>query len=229
MAMPEYTVLLGSQADKDLARETLRVTKEVRILLGQHVLYKRLTRNKEFGESCDASVAKEGVAIVVGAVLRTIVTSAAAIFDKDGRTSNIPKLAKQATSTDRVEFLRKLHSANGGFSGFQDSYDRLVNYRRRARSGKLQEAIARLEHVRSTTVAHFDANPRDAPGGKRAIGRDVDYVVAAGMVIAGEANKFILAREVDYPALRKLLRSDAEGFCSTLMAGFAASLPRAKA
>jgi hypothetical protein len=75
-------------------------------------------------------------------------------------------------------------------------------------------------HVRNTMVAHFDADPAAAPGGRRAVVGDVRNAVAAATIIVGEANVLILGRAVAFPPLRELLREEAGGLKSTLMRGF---------
>lgn len=227
MVVPIYTRLNGSDDDQALAIEALRLTRELRVLLGQYVMYEKLTSDREFGESCDRSEAKNGLAVLIGALLRTIIISAAAIFDEDPKTSNIKKIIVRSMNKLRIDFLYRMHISNGDAEVFEVSRNRLIKYRRRLNKGKLHEAIARLVHVRSTMVAHFDANPSDFPRGKRALVGDVRYVVAAATIIVGEANVLILGRAVAFPPLLELLREETGGFKAALMAGFqAAALDR---
>jgi hypothetical protein len=79
---------------------------------------------------------------------------------------------------------------------------------------KLREAITALTGARNTDIAHFDPQPNIT--GRRAIIRDLDHVISAASIIVGEANVFVLARRVDGPELRKMLRKDAKGFIATL-------------
>ncbi len=96
MAVPTYMLLNGSERDQELAREILRLTRELRVVLGQFAMYRSLTSDREFGEACDNSSAVDVLRVLVGALLRTIVVSITAIFDTDPQTSNIKKIIKQA-------------------------------------------------------------------------------------------------------------------------------------
>lgn len=220
MAVPIYTRLNGSDDDQALAVEALRLTRELRVLLGQYVMYEKLTRDREFGKACDRSVARNGLAILIGALLRTIVISTAAIFDADQKTSNIRKIILRSINKPNLDFLGRMHASRGYADVFEKSRDRLIKYRRRLNKGKLHEAIVRLMHVRNTMVAHFDANPSEFPRGQRALVGDVRYVVAAAAIIVSEANVLILGRAVAFPPLRDVLREDTRGFKAALMAGF---------
>lgn len=220
MAVPIYTRLNGSNEEQALAVEALRLTRELRVLLGQYVMYEKLTRDREFGEACDRSAARNGLAILIGALLRTIVISTAAIFDRDQKTTNIKKIILRSMNKPSMDFLGRMHASEGNTNIFEESRERLTKYRRRLNKGKLQEAIARLIHVRNTMVAHFDASPSEFPRGQRALVGDVRYVVAAATIIVSEANVLILARAVAFPPLREVLREDTRGFKAALMAGF---------
>jgi hypothetical protein len=98
------------------------------------------------------------------------------------------------------------------------SQDRLVKYGRMLRSGDLRDAIQAMIGVRNTFVAHFDMQPN--PRHRKALIRDLDHVISAASVVIGEANVYVLGREIDTEELRKILRKDAEGFVGTLKRGF---------
>nr|AGO88457.1 protein of unassigned function [Methylobacterium oryzae CBMB20] len=225
MAVPTYMLLNGSERDQELAREILRLTRELRVVLGQFAMYRSLTSDREFGEACDNSSAVDVLRVLVGALLRTIVVSITAIFDTDPQTSNIKKIIKQAIDKRGLEFLGKMHASKGNTPAFERSLGRLTDYRRRLNKGELHQTIARLMHVRNTVVAHFDANPMAAPGGRRAVVSDVRNAVAAATIIVGEANVLILGRAVAFPPLRELLREEAGGLKSTLMRGLHSEAP----
>ena len=223
MEMPEFTARNGFDKDKALAREMLRISRETRVLLGQFFMYTALTRSKNFGDACDASIGRDGVHIVIGSLMRTLVVSSAALFDQDPATSNIPKVVKGALQPHQLVHLRRYHSEVGDPKRAELSHQRLIAYRRKIRSGRLREAIEGLIYVRKTSIAHFDANPVPPPNGRKTIIRDFDLVMASAAVIVGEANYFVLGREVDYAGLRKLLRQQADGLCSSLLAGWSSS------
>src|SRR5216684_6202169 len=156
MNVPPFTDQLGSDADKALASEVLRLTREARVLLGQFFLYTAMSRSREFADACNASDAREGAAIAVGSLLRSMVVSTAALFDEDRRTSNIPKVLRAALSPERSAFLQKFHAHHEVEHEAQISSQRLVKYGRSIRRGKLRDAISALSGVRNTFVAHFD-------------------------------------------------------------------------
>jgi len=220
MVVPPFIDQHGENEDKLLASELLRVTKETRVLLGQFFLYIAMTRSKGFAEACNASDAKEGAAIVVGSIMRTMVVTVAALFDENPRTSNIPKILRTALSPSRSEFIRGFHEHYGVEAESQKSRERLVKYGRAIRTGKLKAAIRRLINVRNTFVAHIDFEPVALGEGERAIVRDFDHVISAASIIVGEANVFVLGRKVDIAALRKILRREAGGLVSALVCGF---------
>jgi hypothetical protein len=220
MAVPPFIDQHGANEDKELANGLLRVTRETRVLLGQFFLYVAMTRSKEFANACNASDAKEGAAIVVGSLMRTMVVTIAALFDEDGRTSNVPKTLRTALSPARTEFLRKFHEHYGVEAESQKSRERLVRYGRSIRSGALKAAIRRVVNVRNTFVAHIDFSPPALGEGERAIVRDFDHVISAAAIIVGETNVFVLGRRIDVAGLRKILREEAGGLVSTLKRGF---------
>jgi hypothetical protein len=105
MTVPPFIDQHGSMEDRRVAVETLRISREIRVLLGQFFLYVAMTRSREFTDACKVSNAKEGVAIVVGSLMRTMVVAVAALFDDDPRTSNIPKILRNALSPERSSFI----------------------------------------------------------------------------------------------------------------------------
>jgi hypothetical protein len=127
MAVPAYTLLNGSERDKELAREILRLTRELRVVLGQFAMYRSLTSDREFGEACDRSSATNGLRVLIGALLRTIVISITAIFDVDPQTSNIKKITKQTIDKRGLEFLDKMHASKGNTPAFERSRDLLTD------------------------------------------------------------------------------------------------------
>jgi hypothetical protein len=82
MLMPPFTDQFGTSEDKTLASELLRLTREIRVLLGQFFLYVAMSRSKEFGKACNTSEAREGRGIVLGSLLRSMIVSSAALFDE---------------------------------------------------------------------------------------------------------------------------------------------------
>jgi hypothetical protein len=218
MLMPEFTEKFGTNDDKTLARELLLISRETRVLLGQFFLYTAMSRSKEFADACNASTAKEGAGIVVATLLRSMVVSTSALFDEDHRASSLRKVLNMALRKERSAFIQSLHADGGTEDVAATSAQRLVKYSRAIRKGKLREAIRALTGTRNTDIAHFDPQP-NSPG-RRAIVRDLDHVISAASIIAGEANVFVLARRVEGPELRKILRKDAQGFVATLQKGF---------
>lgn len=218
MLMPPFTDQFGATEDKALASDLLRLTREIRVLLGQLFLYVAMSRSREFGKACNASEAREGRGIVLGSLLRSMVVSSAALFDEDPRTSNIPKVLKSALRPARSAFLGRFHAHYDVIPEAKASQDRLVKYGRRLRGGGLRDAIQAMIGVRNTFVAHFDMQPN--PRHRKALIRDLDHVISAASVVIGEANIYVLGRKIDTEALRKILRKDANGFVETLKRGF---------
>jgi hypothetical protein len=221
--VPPFTNQYGSDDDKRLADEALRISIAIRVLLGQFFLYTALTRSKDFARACDASEAKAGVSIVVASLMRTMVVGIAALFDDDPKTNNLPKMLKTALRHDRSEFLNRFHRHYDNEEAAAASRMKLIKYSRAVRKGTLSDAIKRLKHVRNTFVAHFDAAPVSLADGQRAIVHDFDHVISAASVIVGEANVFVLGRRVNIPDLRRILREEAGGLIATLIRGFAVS------
>src|SRR5260370_1245375 len=126
MLVPPYIEQHGSNEDKALAKEILRITKEIRVFLGQFFLFTPITRSKEFANTCNMSDAKEGAAIVVGSLMRAMVVTIAALFDDDARTSNIPKMVRTALNPVRCEFSFMFHKHYGVEAAAQTSRERLV-------------------------------------------------------------------------------------------------------
>jgi hypothetical protein len=220
MTVPSFIDQNGSVEDRRVAVETIRISKEIRVLLGQFFLFVAMTRSKEFTDACKVSNAKEGVAIVVGSLMRTMVVAVAALFDDDSGTSNIPKMLRDALSQERSDFTARFHRHHQGEEACQVSRARLIRYGRALRTGRLKAAIARLKHVRNTIVAHLDSEPANLPDGQRAIVHDFDRVIIAASIVVGEANVFVLGRTVNVPDLRKILREEAGGLVATLERGF---------
>ena len=218
MLMPPFIDQFGASEDKALASELLRITREMRVLLGQFFLYAAMSRSKDFGRACNASEAREGRAIVLGSLLRSMVVSTAALFDDDPRTSNIPKIVRTALMPARSEFLNKFHAHYDVVSDGQHSLSLLVKYGRKLKRGGLRDAIQAVAGVRNMFVAHFDMEP-DAQN-KRAVIRDLDHVISAAAIVVAEANVYVLGRRVDTRELRRILRKEAGGFVETLKRGF---------
>jgi hypothetical protein len=221
--VPPFITQHGSDDDKRLADEALRISIANRVLLGQFFLYTALTRSKEFATACNASEAKAGVNIVVGSLMRTMVVGIAALFDENPRTNNISKMLKMALDQERSEFLNRFHRHYENEEVAAASRIKLIKYGRDVRRGRLSAPIKRLKHVRNTIVAHLDAAPVNLPDGERAIVHDFDYAISAASVIVGEANVFVLGRTVNIPDLRRILREEAGGLVATLTRGFAVS------
>jgi hypothetical protein len=214
--VPPFIDQHGSVEDKNLANEMLRISIETRVLLGQFFLYVALTRSRDFGSALNASDAKEGVAIVIGSLMRTMVVTIAALFDEDPRTSNIDKILRTALHSDRYPFFQSFHKQYGVEADAEKSRKRLIKYGRAIRKGKLRDAIRRLVSVRNTFVAHIEFEPATRASHERAIVRDFDHVISAAAIIVGEANVFTLGRRIDISSLRKILRREAGGLVSTL-------------
>ncbi len=70
--------------------------------------------------------AQDGVNIVVGSLMRTMVVSIAALFDQDERTSNLPKPIKRSLKTSSVKQLARFHDQYGVSSEAAASRLRLV-------------------------------------------------------------------------------------------------------
>jgi hypothetical protein len=221
--VPPFINQYGSDDDKRLADEALRISIAIRVLLGQFFLYTALTRSKDFARACDASEAKAGVSIVVASLMRTMVVGIAALFDDDPGTNNLPKMLKTALRQDRSEFLNRFHRHYDNEETAAVSRIKLIKYSRAVRKGNLSGAIKRLKHVRNTFVAHLDAAPVNLADSQRAIVHDFDYVISAASVIVGEANVFVLGRRVNVPDLRRILREEAGGLVATLVRGFTVS------
>ncbi|SFI32449.1 hypothetical protein [Bradyrhizobium sp. Gha] len=221
MLMPEFTEKFGTDKDIALARELLTISRETRVLLGQLFLCRAMTRSKEFADACDKSAARAGSGIVVSTLIRTMVVSTAALFDRDHRAIDIRRFLKSSLRSDRLEFIRRLHSYHGTSELAEASIQRLVKYNRGLRRGKVSEAIDALSKTRNANVAHFDLNPDIS--GRNAIIHDLDHVISATAIVVGEANVLVLNRKVDGPKLRTMLREDANGFVATLRNGFEAT------
>ena len=159
MLMPPFTDQFGETEDRALASELLRLTREIRVLLGQFFLYAAMSRSKEFGAVCNASDAREGRRIILGSLLRSMVVSGAALFDDDPRTSNIPRVLRGALTPARSTFLESFHTHYGVVSEAHESLGRLVKYGRMLKRGNLRDAIQALIGIRNGFVAHFDMQP----------------------------------------------------------------------
>ena len=118
-----------------LAKELLRITKEIRVLAGQYHLYLALTRSSTFAKSITESGAADGVNIVVGSLLRTMVVSIVRIFDRNERTSNLPKIIKKALQPKVVSHLQRFHEHYGVSAKAEISRARLTKYQRKLKSG----------------------------------------------------------------------------------------------
>jgi AbiU2 len=223
MIVPPFIDQHGNTEDKALANELLRVTRETRVLLGQFFLYTAMSRSKAFADACNASDAKEGAAIVVGSLLRSMVVSTAALFDEDQRTSSIPKVLRKALAPKQSAFLKKFHKHYDVEAVAHSSRERLVKYGRALNRGKLRAAIQALIGVRNTFVGHFDMQPIEASSRRKAIIHDFDHVISAASIVVGEANIFILGRKIEIGQLRSLLRREADGLTTTLLRGFRAT------
>jgi hypothetical protein len=219
MLLPPFIDQHGDPAVRALVGETLRITKEVRTILGQFYLYMALTRNRSLSMALDVRSAADGAHIVVGSLMRTLVVSTAALFDDDPKTSNLPKIIRGGLTPDVTEFLHEFHAHYDASIMAEASRTRLVGYGRKLNRGPLRPAIERIKRVRMTIVAHFDANPEPVPDQRKAIVRDYDYVIAAAAIMTGEANRWMIGRTVNFSELRKILRDEANGFCNTLELG----------
>jgi hypothetical protein len=162
--------------------------------------------------------AEEGTNIVVASLMRSMVVTTAAIFRGDNRAISLPKVLNAALRLDRSGFLKTLHIRHGHTKEAEISRERLVKYHRSLKRGKIREAVDALAHVRNTFIAQFDLEPN--ADGRNAIVRDPDRIIRTASIVVGEANVFVLDRRVHGGELRKILRSDANGFVETLRKGF---------
>jgi hypothetical protein len=87
MLAPPYIDQIGSPAIKGSVQEMLRITKEVRTILGQFYLYMALTRDRPLSKALAEDRASDGAHILVGALMRTLIVSTAGLFDDDQQTS----------------------------------------------------------------------------------------------------------------------------------------------
>ena len=202
-----------------LANELLRLTREVRVLAGQFYLYKAMTRPSRFIETFATSPAQDGINIVVGALMRTMVVSIAAAFDADSRTSNLPKLLKKALKPNAASQFARFHQHYGVTTEGEASRLKLASYQRSLKNGRVRQAADRLTHVRMTHVAHFDAAPVPRTDSEKAIIRDLDRVVLGLGIVIAEANVFVLGRRIDSAELRKLLHKQADDLCNVMIRG----------
>ncbi len=219
MLVPPFIEQHTNNETVALAKELLRVTREVRVLAGQFYLYVALTRSSSFTKAIAGSVGQDGANIVVGSLLRTMVISIAALFDQDKRTNNLPKLLNKARKPGLAAQLKRFHEHYDVSTEAEASRLRLIRYQRKLQSGWIRQAADRLIHVRQTHVAHFDAEPPPKTDAEKAIVRDLDrIVVGIGVIVAG-ANVLVLRRRVDFPGVRKMLRQQAGNFCNLLIVG----------
>ncbi len=219
MMVPPFIEQCTDKETVALAKGLLRVTREVRVLVGQFYLYKDLTRSKAFTETIAGSGGQDGVNIVVGSLLRTMVVSVAALFDRDQQTSNLPKLLRKAGEASITAQLQWFHEHYDVAPSAEISRLRLIKYQRKLKSGLVRQAADRLSYVRKTHVAHFDADPSPKTDAERAIIRDLDRVVLGVGVIVAEANVFVLGRRIDFPELRRIMRRQSGDFCDLLVTG----------
>jgi hypothetical protein len=219
MLVPPFIEQHTNQEIIGLANELLRLTREVRVLAGQFYLYKAMTRSPRFVEAFAASSAQDGVNIVVGALMRTMVVSIAAAFDADSRTSNLPKLLKKALKPNAASQFARFHQHYGVAAEGEVSRLRLVSYQRALKNGRVRQAADRLTHVRMTHVAHFDAAPAPKTDSEKAIIRDLDLAVLGLGIVVAEANVFVLGRRIDFPELRKVLHKQADDLCDVMTRG----------
>ena len=219
MLVPPFIEQHTDKGTIALAKGMLRVTKEARVLAGQFDLYTEMTRSRPFTEAIANSGAQNGVNIVVGSLLRTMVVSVAALYDKDSRTNNLPKLIKKANEPAVVAHLLKFHAHYDRSSEAEASRRRLVSYQRKLKSGWVKEAAERLAHVRMTHVAHFEADPPPRSDAEKAVIRDLDRVVLATGLIVAQANVFVLGRWIILPELLRTMRRQSGDFCDALIAG----------
>lgn len=219
MLVPPYIDQLGTPAIKVSVQEMLRITKEVRTILGQFYLYVALTRDRPLSKALAEDPASDGARILVGALMRTLIVSVAGLFDDDPQTSNLPKLIRAGLTPEATEFFGKFHARYEASALGEVSRKRLIGYQRAMGRAPLRPAIERIKRVRKTIVAHFDANPEPVPDEKKAIVRDYDRVIASAAIITGEANRWMIGRTVNSPDLRKILRAEARGFCELLKKG----------
>jgi AbiU2 len=227
MLVPPYIDQHAPAHIKVTVQVMLRITKEVRTILGQFYLYLALTRNRPLSKMVVKSSAAEGARIVIGSLMRTLVVSVAGLFDDDPQTSNLPKLIRAGLTREAVAFFSAFHGHYDVPVSGESARQKLIKYQRAMSRSPLRPAIDRIKRVRRTIVAHFDAAPEGVPQDRRALVRDYDHIIAAAAVITGEANKWMIGRTVDAGELRKILRADAGGFCDVLMRGAEAVSPPA--
>jgi hypothetical protein len=217
MSVPPYIEQHTNEDTIALVKELLRLTREIRVLLGQFYLYVAMTRSPRLAQGLNETAAAAGARIVIGSLMRTMTISLAAIFDEDPRTSNCRRSSGWALSPAHSKFFRKFHAHYGVSTQAETSYARLVKYQRQLKAGPIRQAIQRLMNIRKSYIAHFDADPAVLSAADRAIVRDIDRVIAVAAIIVGEANFLIAGRSIDRTDLRTILRHDAEGFCNALL------------
>ena len=217
MLVPPYIDQHTTLKTKTSVQEMLRVTREVRTILGQFYIYSALTRTPSLSKAVSASAASDGVRVIIGSLMRTLIVSTAALFDDNPKTSNLPKLIKSSLTTDSQKAFNDFHAHNGSSSIGMEACNRLVNYRRKMSRSPLRQAVDRIKLVRNRVVAHFESEPDPVTNDMKATVRDYDYVIAAAAIITGESNIWMIGRKVNVPELRQILRNEARGFCDVLM------------
>jgi hypothetical protein len=221
-AIPPYIERHCEDHTKELARELLRITRETQVLLGQLQLYFALSRSQTFADAVSETPAAAGTRIVVGSLMRTMVTSSAALFDRNGKTSNVPKLLKTALGPKCQDDLEAFHRHYEASEEMGASRARLERYRRKLKRGELVKAVERIRYVRDTQIAHFDANPSPIDPDNRADVRKLDHVIIGASIIVGEANRWVFGRTVDKDDLKRILREQAKGMTDAIRRGVAA-------
>jgi hypothetical protein len=219
MIIPPYVEKHGRPETITLAKETLRVAKEVRVILGQFYLYIAIARDRSLREAITRAKADQGLAITEGALLRMLVIGTAAIFDKDEKTSGLQKLVRNSLKSAAVDDLIAFHAHYDFKDQAMQVKEKLVRIQRRLRSSAFSRAIKNLTTVRNTVVAHFDANPDPVSPEGRALLKDVDRAMAIASSLVIATNFWVLGRIVDVAGARALMRADAAQLTGLLKRG----------
>jgi hypothetical protein len=219
MIVPPYVEKHGRPHTITLANETLRMSKEVRVILGQFYLYIAIARDRSLREAIAKAKADQGLAITEGALLRMLVIGIAAIFDKDEKTSGLQKLVRNSLKSAAVDDLNAFHAHCGFEDRARRVKEQLIRIQRRLKSGAFSRAIKNLTTVRNTVVAHFDANPDPVSPEGRALLKDVDRAMAIASSLVIASNFWVLGRMVDVAGARALMRADAAQLTGLLRRG----------
>jgi AbiU2 len=193
--------------------ELSRATQHFLLVEHRYEMFQALARDATFVARINATSVEASLSTIRGALASSLVTSLAALFDRNRDATSLARVLKAVLAPANVSTFAALHPTFANLidaSSVRDALGRLCS---RLSGERVNGAIGRLRDLRNQDVAHLDVDPA-FPKGRALIG-DIELVHAVSANIIVKANRFC-GVHVYTSDVRENARSQAHALCQAI-------------